>query len=213
MLAASPEQFAGQVALLLLGAALVGMLARRAGMPYAVALVIGGLLVEETHLITVPTLDPALVLFGFLPPLLFDAAFRLDTREARLLLRPILLLALPGTLFTALVVGGVVAVVLRLPLAVGLLFGSLVAATDPVAEIGVLKGLRAPPRLAAIAEGESMINDGVAVTIYTAVLGFALTGTGSAPEVLRTFGQEVLGGVLIGALLGFVFSRLNAAGR
>ena len=80
-------------------------------------------------------------------------------------------------------VGGIVAVVLNLPLVVGLLFGSLVAATDPVAVIGVFKGLRAPPRLAAIAESESLINDGVAITIYTAVLGLALTGTGSATEV------------------------------
>ncbi|MDQ6673164.1 MAG: sodium:proton antiporter [Chloroflexota bacterium] len=206
----SPELLARQLALLLLGAAVVGMLARRVGVPYAVALVVGGLLVEESHAITVPTLDPALVLFGFLPPLLFDAAFRLDTREARLLLRPILLLALPGTFFTALVVGGIVAIALHLPLAVGLLFGSLVAATDPVAIIGVFKSLRAPPRLAAIAEGESLINDGVAITMYTAVLGLALTGTGSATDVVRIFGQEVVGGVLIGGLLGFAFSRLTA---
>jgi hypothetical protein len=157
----------------------------------------------------VPTLDPGLVLFGFLPPLLFDAAFRLDTREARLLLRPILLLAVPGTLLTAFVVGGIVAILLNLPVVVGLLFGSLVAATDPVAVIGVFKGLRARPRLAAIAESESLINDGVAITIYTAVLGLALTETGSATEVLRTFGQEVMGGVLIGGLLGFAFSRLT----
>jgi monovalent cation:H+ antiporter, CPA1 family len=207
----SPEQLARQLALLLLGAALVGMLARRIGVPYAVALVVGGLVIEESHVTIVPTLDPGLVLFGFLPPLLFDAAFRLDSREARLLLRPILLLALPGTLLTALVVGGLVAIVLNLPLVVGLLFGSLVAATDPVAVIGVFKGLRAPPRLAAIAESESLINDGVAITIYTAVLGLALTGTGSATEVLRIFGQEVVGGVLIGGALGFVFSRLTGA--
>ena len=211
MLAASPEQLARQFALLLLGAALVGMLARRIGVPYAVALVIGGLLVEESHVTIVPTLDPGLVLFGFLPPLLFDAAFRLDTREARSLLRPILLLALPGTLLTALVVGGIVTIVLNLPLFVGLLFGSLVAATDPVAVIGVFKGLRAPPRLAAIAESESLINDGVAITVYTAVLGLALTGTGSAAEVVRIFGQEVVGGVLIGGVLGVAFSRLTGA--
>jgi len=207
----SPEQLARQFALLLLGAALVGMLARRIGVPYAVALVVGGLLIEESRITTVPTLDPGLVLFGFLPPLLFDAAFRLDTREARLLLRPILLLALPGTLLTAVAIGGIVTVVLHLPLVVGLLFGSLVAATDPVAVIGVFKGLRASPRLAAIAESESLINDGVAITIYTAVLGLALTGAGSAAEVLRIFGQEVVGGVLIGGVLGLAFSRLTGA--
>jgi monovalent cation:H+ antiporter, CPA1 family len=70
-----------QLAWLLLGAALVGMLARRIRVPYAVALVLGGLLVEESHLVAVPRLEPGLVLFVFLPPLLFDAAFRLDIEE------------------------------------------------------------------------------------------------------------------------------------
>ena len=62
MLDQSPEQLARQFALLLLGAALVGMLARRVGVPYAVALVVGGLLIEESHITSVPTLDPGLVL-------------------------------------------------------------------------------------------------------------------------------------------------------
>ena len=58
-----------QVAWLLLGAALIGIFARRLGFPYAVALVIGGLIVEESHLIAVPRIDPPVVLFAFLPPL------------------------------------------------------------------------------------------------------------------------------------------------
>ncbi|MFN8661534.1 MAG: cation:proton antiporter [Thermomicrobiales bacterium] len=104
-----------QFAWLLLGAALIGILARRAGFPYAIALVLGGLIVEETHLIAVPQIDPPVVLFAFLPPLLFDAAFRLDARELRLVLRPVLLLAVPGVLVTTLVVGGLVALALGLP--------------------------------------------------------------------------------------------------
>jgi monovalent cation:H+ antiporter, CPA1 family len=210
MIPALPEELARQFAALLFGAALVGMLARRIGVPYAVALVIGGLVVEESHITRLPTLDPGLVLFGFLPPLLFDAAFRLDTREARLLLRPILVLAVPGTLLTALLVGLVVSVVLHLPFALALLFGSLVAATDPVAVIGVFKSLHAPARIAAIAESESLTNDGVSITIYSAVLGLALTGSGAASDAALVFGQQVLGGILIGTLLGFVFSRVTS---
>jgi monovalent cation:H+ antiporter, CPA1 family len=206
-----PEQLARQLALLLLGAALVAMLAKRLGVPYAVALVIGGLVVEETHLVTLPTLDPSLVLFGFLPPLLFDAAFRLDTREARVLLGPILLLAVPGTVLTVLIVGVIVFFVLHLPLAICLLFGSLVAATDPVAVVSVFRSLKAPARLEALIESESLINDGVAITAYATVLGLALTGTANATEMATIFGREVLGGVLIGGLLGFGFSRLNGA--
>ncbi|MDP9353876.1 MAG: cation:proton antiporter, partial [Chloroflexota bacterium] len=162
-----------QFAWLLLGAALVGMLARWIRVPYAVTLVIGGLLLEESHVAQVPNLDPNVLLFVFLPPLLFDAAFRLDARELRVLLRPVLVLAVPGVLITALVVGGVLAVVLDVPLAAALLFGSIVAATDPVAVIGVFQGLKVSKRLAVIAEAESLINDGMAVTLYIVLVGLA----------------------------------------
>ncbi len=206
----SAQGVAVQAAVLLLGAALVGMLARHIGVPYAVALVLGGLLLESAHGTTVPHLEPGLVLFGFLPPLLFDAAFRLDTREARVLLRPILVLALPGTLLTALFVAVCLTLVLGLPFGVALVFGSVVAATDPVAVVGVFKNLHAPARIAAIAESESLINDGVAITIYTAVLGLALGRDVSFVQVLTILGREVLGGVLIGLVFGVVFSRLTA---
>ena len=93
---------------------------------------------------------------------------------------------------------------------VALVFGSVVAATDPVAVVGVFKNLHAPARIAAIAESESLINDGVAITIYTAVLGLALGVDVSFLQVLTIFGREVLGGVLIGLVFGVVFSRLTA---
>lgn len=68
---------------LLFGAALVGMLARWVKAPYAGALVMGGLLLEESHVTQVPDLNPTVLLFVVLPPLMFDAAFRLDARELR----------------------------------------------------------------------------------------------------------------------------------
>ncbi|MDP9366842.1 MAG: cation:proton antiporter, partial [Chloroflexota bacterium] len=162
-----------QFAWLLLGAALVGMLARWVKVPYAVALVVGGLILEESHVTQVPDLNPTVLLFVFLPPLLFDAAFRLDARELRVLLRPVLVLAVPGVLITALVVGGALTVILDIPLATALLFGSIVAATDLVAVIGVFQGLKVSKRLAVIAEAESLINDGMAVTLYIVLVGLA----------------------------------------
>src|SRR5262245_34817071 len=92
---------------MLIGAALVAMVAYRFHVPYAVALVLGALLIEETGLIALPHLEPNLLLFVLLPPLLFDASFRLDERELRTLARPVLLLAIPGTVATALVVGAI----------------------------------------------------------------------------------------------------------
>src|SRR5919202_1761928 len=143
---------------MLLGASLLGMLAWRLRVPYAVALVLAGLLVV------------------LLPPLLFDAAFRLDERELQSVARAVLFLAVPGTLVTALVVAVVLVFALNLSFAVALLFGSIVAATDPVAVVGVFRNVGAPTRLAVIAEGESLINDGVAITLYTVTIGLVTAG-------------------------------------
>src|SRR5262245_36761538 len=170
------QSFVEQFAWILLGAAVVGMVALRIGVSYPIALVLTGLAVEESHVVRVPHLDPGLLLFALLPPLLFDASFRLDARELRLVARPVLLLAVPGVLISALAVGGLLWLVLDLPFGVALLFASIVAATDPVAVVGIVQKLGLPPRLTVIAEAESLINDGMAITVYTAVLGYAVSG-------------------------------------
>jgi len=95
------------LAWMLFGAAILAAIAARARLPYAVALVIGGVVAEETHLLALPQLDPNILLFVFLPPLLFDAAFRLDDRELRAMVRPVLLLAVPGTIATAAIVASI----------------------------------------------------------------------------------------------------------
>jgi len=194
---------------LLLGAALVTMIAWRLHIPSAVALVLGGIAVAATDLVSVPDLPPSLLLFVFLPPLLFDAAFRLDARELRALFRPVLLLAVPGVLVTAVVVGAVLWAILDLPFAAAVLFGSIVAATDPVAVISIFSHLRVPGRLAVIAEAESLINDGMAITLYIALLDLAVTGLTSASGSVGIFLRETIGGVAIGVGLGFLFSRLT----
>jgi CPA1 family monovalent cation:H+ antiporter len=195
---------------MLLGAALLGILAWRIKLPYAVALVIGGVAVAQTHLFVLPQLEPPVLLFVFLPPLLFDAAFRLDDVQLRRLAQPVLVLAVPGTIATAVIVGLAVVFALHLPLAIGLLFGSIVAATDPVAVVGVFRNLDAPRRLVVIAEGESLINDGVAITLYTVMIGLATLGSADFVGALGLFLKQVVGGVAIGAVLAVVFSRLTA---
>lgn len=197
-----------ELAWLLLAAAIIGILARKMRVPYAVALVLGGLLIEESHVVNVPQIEPAVVLFAFLPPLLFDAAFRTNARELRQYLRPVLLLAVPGVVVTTFVVGGVVALALDLPLTVALLFGSLVATTDPVAVIAILKDMSLPARLIAIPEAESLINDGMAITLYAGLTGILETGSASVSNLAILFLREVGGGLLVGVLLGFLFAQL-----
>jgi CPA1 family monovalent cation:H+ antiporter len=199
------------IAWMLLGAAVLSIVAWRFQLPYAVVLLLGALGVEESHLIAVPQLDPRVLLLVFLPPLLFDAAFRLDAGQLRSLAQPVLWLAIPGTVATAVIVGAVLVLTLHLPIAVALLFGSIVSATDPVAVVPIFRRLDAPQRLTVLAEGESLINDGVAITLYTAAIGLAAAGSADVPGALALFARQVIGGVAIGGLLGLIFSRVTAA--
>ncbi|MEA2639511.1 MAG: monovalent cation:H+ antiporter, family [Chloroflexota bacterium] len=205
------EHVAQQLAWLLLGAALLGLLARRLSVPYEVALVLAALLVEESGLVAAPSLEPSVLLFLFLPPLLFDAAFRQDVHHVGHMATGILLLAVPGVLLTALAVGGILTLVLGLPLATALVFGSIVAATDPVAVVGVFRRLHVPGHLLALLEVESLANDGTAITLYTALVGIALAGVADPLAILTLFGRQVIGGILIGTVAALIFSRLTAA--
>jgi len=108
-------------------------------------------------------------------------------------------------------VGGAAWLLLDVPIGSALLFGSIVAATDPVAVVAVLKRLVAPHRIAVIPEADSLINDGMAITLCTPLIGFAVTGHIRADEILEIFRREVVGGLVIGAALAFVFSRLTAS--
>ena len=102
------ELLVRQVAWLLVAATVIGMLTHWARIPYEIALVLGGLLIEESHVVAVPHLQPELVLLVFLPPLLFDAAFRTEVRAARAVSGAVLILAVPGVLLTAVIVGAIV---------------------------------------------------------------------------------------------------------
>jgi CPA1 family monovalent cation:H+ antiporter len=196
-------------ALALLAAALLGIVGHRLHLPYAVLLVVAGLAVGLVPGLPVPRLEPELLLFAFLPPLLFDAAFRLDARWLAKLRRMVLLLAVPGVIVTAIAVAGALWIVLGLPFELGLLFGSLVAATDPVAVTAVFSFLRVGPRLTTLVEGESLINDGTAITLYTGVLGVVVLGRLEPAALATLFVGQVAGGALIGGLLALVASRLT----
>jgi monovalent cation:H+ antiporter, CPA1 family len=205
----SPHLIANVLALTLVAATLIGVVGHRLHLPYAVLLVLAGLAVSLVPGLPVPRLDPDMLLFAFLPPLLFDASFRLDARWLARQIRTVLLLAVPGVVVTALAVGLGLWLVLGLPLAIGLLFGSLVAATDPVAVTAVFQFLRVGPRLTTLVEGESLINDGTAITLYTGLLGVVLLGRLDALAVAGLFVGQVAGGAAIGGLIGLLAGRLT----
>ena len=194
---------------LLLVATLIGMTARRFRVPYAVALVIGGVALHELHVGTLPRLEPDVLFFVFLPPLLFDAAFRLETGRVRALAAPVLLLAVAGVFASALFVGLVCHVSLDLSIASALLLGAMVAATDPIAVVSIFHELKVPDRLAFIVEAESLVNDGMAITLYAVLLDWAVTGKFRTAHSLVTFIEEVGFGIGVGVVTGLVAANIT----
>jgi len=119
-------------------------------------------------------------------------------------------LAVPGVLLTTLIVGGLVAWVTPLSLPVALVFGALIAATDPVAVVALFRTLGVPKRLAVLMESESLLNDGTAIVVFNLVLVVALTGRFNLVEGVTDFVRVAAGGTVVGLALGWIVSRLIA---
>ncbi|HWQ84993.1 MAG TPA: cation:proton antiporter, partial [Anaerolineales bacterium] len=123
---------------LLLIASLVAIVVRRLHIPYTVALVVVGLLLTAQSSVRIE-LTPELILALFVPPLIFEAAFHLKLSELRQNLAYILVLAVPGVILTTLIVAGTLVLGTDLTLPIALVFGSLIAATDPVAVVALFR--------------------------------------------------------------------------
>ena len=177
--------------ILLVAAAVVAVIARWIRLPYTLALLLLGLGLGAVPLISAPTLSSEIILLLFLPPLLFEASFVLDLRRLWSVRTGIVAFAVPGVLL-AMVVGGVlVRWALGLPWSVALLFGAMIAATDPVAVLATFRQIGVSPRLAALLEGESLLNDGVALAFLVTLTG-AVQGTFSFGVATGTFLLSVL---------------------
>jgi CPA1 family monovalent cation:H+ antiporter len=155
-----------------------------------------------------------LLLHGMLAFLLFAGAQHVELNELRRELVPVALLAVVGTIISmfliaglgryAMLLGGV-----SLPIAWCLLFGALISPTDPVAVIGIMRTLNAPPALETQIAGESLFNDGVGVVLFSVLL--ATVGGAAAPSTFRIIVmvlQQSLGGIVIGLLTGIVINAM-----
>ncbi|NVI90742.1 Na+/H+ antiporter [Actinomadura sp. BRA 177] len=196
-----------------LAVAVVVLLARalagRLRMPDAILLVLLGMAAGFVPALPAVVVPPEVVLLGFLPPLLYHAAFFTAPREARAEAVPIFTLAFGLTTVTTVAVAATVHALLPdVGWAAALAFGAAVSPTDPVAATAVLQRLGAPPRMVTILEGESLINDGAALTIFMIAVEALGTDFGVGHGVARV-AQIVLGGVAYGLVVGVVVRRVR----
>jgi len=191
---------------LLLIASLVGIVTNRLRLPYTVGLVLIGLALsfQDQGNIEIP---PEIFLGLLVPPLIFEAAFHINVSDLLKEFAPILALAIPGVLITTLLVGGVVAWGTGYPLAIAMIFGALVAATDPVAVVALFRSLGVPKRLQVLLEGESLFNDGTAIVLFNMMIIIGLTGTFDPVGSMVDFVVVAGGGIAVGFILGILISQ------
>lgn len=209
----------GAFALLLLTIALLQPLARRFGVAPSVLLAMVGTLIGiiATYLLYTPRtdafntianvfvnppLDSEMILYIFLPLLLFQTSLTLDVRRLFEDWAPVLVMAVVAVFVATAFIGAALYPLAGVPLVACLLLGAIVATTDPVAVVAIFRDIGAPARLGRIVEGESLLNDAAAIVIFVLLLGI-LTGdqalTGS--EVAIAFARSFVGGVIVGAVL------------
>jgi monovalent cation:H+ antiporter, CPA1 family len=200
---------------LLLIAAATLALTKALRLPFTVILVVVGMGVRELALVwpeyfgflAALEISPELILFVFLPTLIFESTFNLDAQQLRHNLGAILMLAVPGLILSTAVIGGVVWLATDIPLAAALLLGAILSATDPVAVIALFKQLGAPKRLMALVEGESLFNDATSIVLAKILLGVLAAGAVSASTVgngVLDFFLLFFGGLAVGMALGWI---------
>ncbi|GHC48239.1 cation:proton antiporter [Ulvibacter litoralis] len=171
------------------------------------------LLDAERYIIT--TIDFKSVLLDvMLSFLLFAGALHTNFEQLKVQRWPVFVFATLGVLVSTFLVGTVMFYVLQmLGLEVAyiycLLFGALISPTDPIAVLGILKQAGVPKKLETKIVGESLFNDGVGVVVFLTIFQIATLGgdTVSPMDIVVLFGQEVIGGIALGLLLGWVTYR------
>ncbi|MEO8537303.1 MAG: sodium:proton antiporter, partial [Betaproteobacteria bacterium] len=155
-----------------------------------------------------------LLLHGMLPYLLFAGALHVDARELRNQAWPVAVLPTVGVAIATLLIGTLFWLAaglfgLELSFLQGLLFGALIAPTDPIAVLGILRQAGVPKSLEAMIAGESLFNDGVAVVAFLTILGTLSAGESpSAGHIVGFLLIEAAGGIAFGCLIGWVGYRL-----
>ena len=188
----------------------IGLVARRIGMPYPVALVLGGLVLGFIRQLPNLEFDPDYVFFFFLPPLLYHAAVFTSWRDFRHDIGSISLLAVGLVAATTVAVAAVAhSLIPGMPWAAAVALGAIVSPPDAICATAAMANTKIPRRLVTVIEGESLVNDASGLVIYKYAVLAAVTGGLSAWDAAADFIVVGPGGIAIGAILGFLLLRLQ----
>jgi len=196
---------------LLLVASVVAILARRFRLPYSVGLVAAGIILSMLPFAPKVNLTKGLIFTGLLPPLLFEAALYIPWDQLRRDFPIVVLLATLGVLLSACVTAAGMHYLAHWQWLGALVFGVLIAATDPVSVIATFREARVHGRLRVLIEAESLLNDGTAAVAFGIVIALAAGQQLTSLEITATLLRIIAGGILCGAAVSF--GALLLAGR
>ncbi|MEP6764716.1 MAG: Na+/H+ antiporter [Gemmatimonadaceae bacterium] len=183
-------------------------LARNLPIPSPILQVAAGLLIAWPSSVVIPQLDPDVVFFVFLPPILWSAAFFTSLREFKKNIRPINYLAIGLVLVTTVAVAIFARMLLPgLPWAVAVALGAIVSPPDAVAATAIVSRLPVPRKVIVILEGESLVNDASALILYRSAVAAAVTGTFSWGESIVRFFIDAGVGAFIGIFVAWLIIR------
>ncbi|MEO8447491.1 MAG: Na+/H+ antiporter [bacterium] len=202
--------FIQYVFLILIILALV-MLANKLRLAYPIVLVLGGLLLSLSSSFFEITIDPEMFFFIFLPPLLYEAAWKTSWKEFWKWRRIITSFAFPIVIITSCVVAFVSnALIPGFTLALGFLLGGIISPPDAVSATNIMRGVKAPRSLVSIIEGESLLNDASSLIVFRFAIAAVITGQFFFEQALVSFFLVIIMGLIIGLIVGGIFYGLHS---
>jgi CPA1 family monovalent cation:H+ antiporter len=186
------------------------MLANKLRLAYPIVLVLGGLALSFTKTFSDITIDPDLIFFIFLPPLLYEAAWQTSWKEFWKWRRVIMSFAFPIVILTSCVVAfSSYALIPGFSLALGFLLGGIVSPPDAISATTIMRQVKVPKILVSVAEGESLLNDASSLIVFRFALIAVITGQFHFSKAAGSFFVVIIMGTLIGLLIGLIFYGIH----
>jgi monovalent cation/hydrogen antiporter len=186
------------------------MLANKLRLAYPIVLVLGGLVLSIFTAFSSITIDPELVFFIFLPPLLYEAAWQISWKEFWRFRRVITGFAFPIVILTSCVIAFFsTALIPGFTLALGFLLGGIISPPDAISATTIMRRLNVSRSMLSIIEGESLLNDASSLIVFRFAVAAIITGQFSLGEAAVNFFLVVAMGIVIGIAVGIIFYALH----